>query len=70
MDFITSLQLAAERLAQNIIASVKKTLETLNLEIIYRMEQGEKEKVHKSYVETMHLCFNTGFEVSLKLRAV
>ena len=42
---------------------MKKTSETLNLEAIYSMEEGEKDLVHKNYVETMHLCFDTGFEV-------
>ena len=59
------LQVAAENLAKKIVRSVKQSLDTLNLETIYTMEQGEKELVHKSYVETMHLCFNTGFEVSV-----
>ncbi|XP_065056880.1 mitogen-activated protein kinase kinase kinase 4-like [Rhopilema esculentum] len=53
---------SAEHLAQGILDSVQKTLKPLNLESIYRMEQSEKALVHKNYVETMHLCFNTGFE--------
>ena len=59
------MQVAAENLAQKIVRSVKQSLDTLNLETIFMMEQGEKDLVHKSYVETMLLCFNTGFEVSI-----
>ena len=60
------MQLSAERLAQRIVQSVRTTLDMLRLEdIYYKMEQGEKDLVHKSYVETMQLCFNTGFEVSI-----
>lgn len=62
-QFFAIFQDSAERLAQGILSSVKKTSETLNLEAIYSMEEAEKDLVHTNYVETMHLCFNTGFEV-------
>ena len=56
-------QESAERLAQGIISSVKKTAETLNFEAMYDMEESERSLVHFSYLETMLICFNTGFEV-------
>jgi len=65
-EALDDFRLSAERLAERIVQSVKTTLDMLRLEdIYYKMEQGEKDLVHKSYVEIMHLCFNTGFEVSI-----
>ena len=38
--------------------------ENLDLDSMFEMEETEKAMVYQTYTETMHLCYNFGFEVS------
>lgn len=37
--------------------------ENLDLDSMFEMEETEKAMVYQTYTETMHLCYNFGFEV-------
>ena len=39
--------------------------ENLDLDSMFEMEETEKAMVYQTYTETMHLCYNFGFEVHL-----
>lgn len=41
--------------------------ENLDLDSMFEMEETEKAMVYHTYAETMHLCYNFGFEVCIFL---
>ena len=43
--------------------AVERVDENLDLDSMFDMDEGEKAMVYQTYTETMHLCYNFGFEV-------
>lgn len=50
-------------LREGIDTAVERVDENLDLESMFDMEETEKQVVCQTYTETMHLCYNFGFEV-------
>jgi len=44
---------------------VERVDENLDLDSMFEMEETEKAMVYHTYAETMHLCYNFGFEVCI-----
>lgn len=51
-------------LREGIIRAVERVDENLDLDSMFDMDDGEKAMVYQTYTETMHLCYNFGFEVN------
>ena len=50
-------------LREGIVRAVERVDKNLDLDSMFDMEEGEKAMVYQTYTETMHLCYNFGFEV-------
>ena len=61
---IVLLQEACLTLREGIVSAVKRVDENLDLDSMFEMEETEKAMVYQTYTETMHLCYNVGFEVT------
>lgn len=57
------LQDACLTLREGIVSAVERVDENLDLDSMFEMEETEKAMVYQTYTETMHLCYNFGFEV-------
>ena len=62
--FSLSFQEACVSLREKIVSAVKRVDENLDLDSMFDMDEGEKAMVYQTYTETMHLCYNFGFEVN------
>ena len=50
-------------LREGIVRAVERVDENLDLDSMFDMDEQEKAVVYHTYTETMHLCYNFGFEV-------
>lgn len=64
------LQDACLSLRDGIVRAVERVDENLDLDSMFDMEEAEKAMVYQTYTETMHLCYNFGFEVRKQLCCV
>lgn len=58
-------QEACLSLREKIVSAVERVDENLDLDSMFEMEETEKAMVYHTYTETMHLCYNVGFEVHI-----
>ena len=62
-------QNAAVVLRQNVASAVSQIDEKLNLDDLSEMDESEKGNVLTLFRETLHQCYNFGFEVAAECRA-
>lgn len=61
-EALDELQDACLSLREKIVHAVERVDENLDLDSMFEMEETEKAMVYQTYIETMHLCYNVGFE--------
>ncbi|XP_078375482.1 mitogen-activated protein kinase kinase kinase 4-like isoform X2 [Oculina patagonica] len=61
-EALDELQDACLTLREKIVSAVERVDENLDLDSMFEMEETEKAMVYQTYTETMHLCYNFGFE--------
>ncbi len=60
-----SVQVAGVQLQEKLANAIKQVDEKLDLDDIPEMDENEKINIQKLYRETLHQCYNFGFEVDI-----
>ena len=63
--FLATVQSAAMELRDKVANAIKQVDEKLSLEEFRDMDEAEKNSILKQYRETLHQCYNFGFEVGI-----